>query len=1183
MLVPSHDCSTMEKEADIKTQIQKVRKGEKKLQFNKSTNVHLYEPTILKNYSFQEDSALDSDSDYDDANVPHKLISYRDPEYDQIHSDSTDSGVELLREKEFLNEISRDNTAVLSEMNTELVINGLQLSEKYENEFRPQRKIMFNYRENLPVKKLEQLLKDNPAKYKRCSLCIESAHKAVCTNLNFADEVKEIHISGRSKCGKSYADDEVVVEILGESKIRKTERKRRYIESQTRDTNSYGRVLGTIQRNRYKTMKHPVLVCAFDDFGNHMVKPLCKTVPKIEASHKFCSSKTQFDLFTYDKQNKTLTHNGVLNIGRANRKSYCFLVAIMHWEDMYPFGVILKSFYTGNDSQSGIDILRLQYQIPDKFTDVANRVVYLLQQRETHKLATTKSKGVTPVFTISVDDDLKEIAYSVEKISHDQYRIGIHIVDPTRFIKKNDILDREIRKRGTSFVINKNHQSLMIPREVCNIIEFKVSGERNAITLSFTTNSQSVVDNESFTLRKSVVMSQKAYDLDDATDILEGTQDFRIKVLLNVAKDIRKKRLNNGTHFLELDTKLEDDGTFMKHKDVRNFIHELMIFTNLKISERLRRKYHTVMPYRCHAAPSTDVVKLWNESHSGMGDLLCRLQDLNVAPATGFYCSIFNFEKPLSYRHSLPFQKVVWEILKEHIDKGHWREVGHILGMDEIHPWQSLALEDWINVQSKAEYRCLSQKHDPLLHYALRSDHYMSFTSPLNLYIDLVAHRLIDDFLSDSRNCSYDSQEMGNICSDMNDILLRKKKFYNGCLILLSGHQLYKQPQVFNGFVHEVSNTDICLSYPSLRKLPQVSKRIPLNILQTKERPGFEENRIHKREILIMRWQRRLYSVERKSLKHRDDNASIRLNPHPNMIFQQTQQWINILQSYFDGKTRNVKKEMNDEDKINLIRTIDEARDTVDDVSSEDSLGVNSDQTCHFSLSFNYGQIVAVQIAGEPEHGMMMPMPQLLDLTNNVKLCLQHVRNPVNVLSEFATKSSKESYASCREYVKIWIPILSMEIATLSVEDESFTITDLPITFSKRGGYFFLKHSFCEQRDISFTVHSTDLLGYSDMEEIEEDSEVQPFYISGSDYLCIRCEMKTGLGTKSKFLNGAISPPKRYWVGHAKIDDVQKIKTSEGKIKVKFICHKRSPVIPSELLGEQLCNVEIIPKIEVHR
>lgn len=76
MLVPSHDCSTMEKEADIKTQIQKVRKGEKKLQFNKSTNVHLYEPTILKNYSFQEDSALDSDSDYDDANVPHKLISY---------------------------------------------------------------------------------------------------------------------------------------------------------------------------------------------------------------------------------------------------------------------------------------------------------------------------------------------------------------------------------------------------------------------------------------------------------------------------------------------------------------------------------------------------------------------------------------------------------------------------------------------------------------------------------------------------------------------------------------------------------------------------------------------------------------------------------------------------------------------------------------------------------------------------------------------------------------------------------------------------------------------------------------------------------------------------------------------------------------------------------------------------
>ncbi|XP_061163419.1 helicase with zinc finger domain 2-like [Saccostrea echinata] len=1163
---PSHDEKTYEKE---------------RIQRRKCDNVQ-EEPTSFIYYSSKEDSAVESDEEY--LEKPHKLISYQDPEYDHLYSESTDSGFELLEDRSFSGIYSRTNSSVFSNINIDFVINGLELSEKCEDDFRHKRKPMFHYDTTVPEKTLQRYLDDNPNKYKLCSLHIESAHKAVCTNLNFADEIKEIHISGRSKCGKSYADDEVVVEILGESKIRKYERKRRNIESQTRDTNIYGRILGTVKRNRYKNMRHPVLVCAFDDFGHHMLKPLCKTVPKIQASHKYCKGKTQFDLFTYDKYNKNLSYKEILKIDHANRKSYCFLVAIMHWEDMYPFGVVLSSTYTRNDPQSGIDILRLQYQIPDKFTDMANRIASHLQQIDVKTRSKTRSKGVVPVFAISIEENITEIAFSVEKISDLLHRIEIHIVDPARFIKKGDGLDKEIRRRGAQFDIYKNYQSLMIPEQLCDIIEFKLDEDRHAKTLSFTANSQSDVDTDSFTLRKSIVVCQKVYDIESVNDVLEGNQDFKVKTLLNIAKNIRKERLGDGTHFLELETRLQDNGTFMRNKYVRDLLQELILFTNMKISERVSKRYQKFMPYRCHQAPSIDVVKLWNESHTDMGDILCRLQSLEAVPGTGSYCSVFNFGREFSYRHVLPFQRCVWETLKEHINKNQWNEVGHILGMDEIHPWQLLALEDWINVQTLAEYRCLNQKHDPLLHYALRRDHYMTFTSPLRLYIDLVAHRLLDDLLSsDKKDCSYNTLEIEQICNEMNDILLRRKKFYSGCQVLLCGHELYMQPQLFNGFVHDVSNIDISLCYPSLRKFPEMSKRIPLNFLRTKERPSFQENRIHKRDILTMKWQSRLYSIQRKLERNKNNDGYLRLNPHPNMVFQQKQQWINLLKSYFRGKTKNLKKEINHEDRMNLIRTIEETHETVEDVSSEDRLGVDSNQTCKFSLSFNYGQIVVVQMAGEPEHGMMMPMPQLLDLTNNVKLCLQHARDPVNVLAEFASKATKESYASCKEYVNIWIPILSMEIATLSVEDESFTITDLPITFtSKRKGSFFLSNSFCEQRDISFTVHSTDLLGYSDLEEVEVDSEVKPFYISGSDYLCIRCEI--GLGPRSKFLNGSVSPQNRFWVAHAKIDDVRKEEAAEGKIKVNFICHKKSPAIPKDLRGQQkICHVEIIPKIEVHR
>jgi hypothetical protein len=46
-----------------------------------------------------------------------------------------------------------------------------------------------------------------------CIVKLEAAHTAICTNLDH-DDVKEIEISGRSKIGKVYNEDEVIVEIL---------------------------------------------------------------------------------------------------------------------------------------------------------------------------------------------------------------------------------------------------------------------------------------------------------------------------------------------------------------------------------------------------------------------------------------------------------------------------------------------------------------------------------------------------------------------------------------------------------------------------------------------------------------------------------------------------------------------------------------------------------------------------------------------------------------------------------------------------------------------------------------------------------------------------------------------------------------------------------------------------------
>lgn len=1126
-----------------------------------------------------EDSAFESEEQ--DSNIPRKHISYRDPEYDEAQSDSNDSGIASMTGSQFFHK--KQEIEVFSKTNTNLVINGLELSETCLSEFQFKWKTSFHYQESLPPKKLQHLLKDNPTKYKLCSLYIESAHKAVCTNLNFADGVKEIQISGRSKCGKSYADDEVVVEILGKSKVLPMDRKQRNVESQSRDTNVYGKVLGTIKRNRYNKMKHPVLVCALDDFGHHMMKPLCKTVPKIKAAHKDRSNQMQFDLFSYNVQQKTVEFKRTLTVNRASRKLCCFLVAIMRWEGMYPFGIILDYIFTKNDPQSGIDILRLQYQIPDQFTEGAEKLVYRIQAK--NRKVASESNKFTSVFTMNINnDDIAEVAFSIEKLPNNHQRIGIHIVDPTAFIKKDDYLDKEVRKRGVQYTVDGKYGSEMIPPKLCNLIKFKQSEKRRAVTLSLSCTTKYDIDHKSITLTNSNVICQNEYTIDELKEVLKKpsvNQD--VATLFQLAEKLRKIRLGDGSYFCELESGLRRDCVFMKYREVHVRVQELVIFTNKTLSGILFKTFKEEMPYRCHAAPTVDVIDVWNRNNEDMGNILCHLQDCEPVPGTGERCSVFNIQKEFRDRPLIPFQKNVMKILKDHIINNRWNEVGTILGMDGIHPWQCLALEDWINVQTLAEYRIAAKPCDPLLHFALRHDHYMTFTSPLKRYIDLVTHRFIDAYLSEK--CSpYDKNEIEKLCSEMNDILLRQKQFYNGCQNLLFGHELFQLPQLFNGYVHEVSNMEINLCYPSLRKLPTVSKRIPLNILQTRERPSFIQSRTINRDILEMSWQNRLYSIHHKLPSKRNDNASMRLNPYPTLEFHKKHQWINLLKDFFEGKTRNMKTEIESESWKDLVNKVQEHWGTVNDVSSENTLGVNSTQTCRYSLSFNYGQIVVVQIAGEPEHGMMAPMPQLLDFTKNVKICLQHARDPVNVLCEYATRTATERYECCEEYIRIWVPILSMEIATLSVEDESYTITDLPITFSKRGGIFQLTNSFCEKRDISFTVHATDFLAYSDGEDIDKNAEMQPFYASGSDYLCIRCELRAEPQSKSNFVNGVISPRKRFWVGHAKIDRIQRVRKPEEMIKVKFVCHKKAPPIPQEIIGIKCeCHVEIIPKVEVHR
>ncbi|XP_056009192.1 helicase with zinc finger domain 2-like isoform X3 [Ostrea edulis] len=1188
--VPYEDSTKYRTWKDVPSHVPDPPERKKKRRHRSKASTEPQEDYNVEYVENESDSGQDSNSDNEQPTK--KPFHYEAPEYQNSQYDnSSDSGIDTFDEESHFETFSHSDK---SPSNSDLVIFGITLKDRCKTSFQKKKNAKsFQYQPEKPSDELRLCLERDKHRYKRCIMEIESAHKATCRNLDLTDDVKEILISGRSKCGRNFTDDEVVVEILGESKAQTSYIPRLKIDlaKERKDNNVYGQVIGRLKRNRYNDLDHPVLICAKDEFAEHMMKPLCRTVPKIKVSHEKCENNYQVDLFSFDAERNVVEYRDTMVINHAYKKSYCFLVAIMTWEDMYPFGITLKVINTKGDIKSGIGILKLQYRVPCAYDKETTKATEAILNKTAKKSA--RSEKVISVFTI---DDGKqgpiETAYSVTTLESGLYRIGVHIVDPTSAIKKGDAVDTEARRRGTDFYVNKDIPPVyMIPERLSReLFSIELGKERKTLsvflTISVDNNDISFYDNDDVigNVEKATVKSEKRHSIREVQTLLKTKgENSDIKKLYLVSQKMRKQRIGNASFFTDINEMFPfEKNSFIENIDAYLLVQELHIFANKTVASYLFDKYPELVPCKCHNRPGENVLMRWKKAiDDHMGNVLLNLQDCEVA--TGARCSIFdNNLDYLRYRSLIPIQTTVWQFLRQLSKSKQTDKLQIILGADEIHPMQALAMGEWIEILDVAEYKCSVHRKEAM-HFDLRVPIYTSFTAPLSRFIDLVVHRLVHAALDNAKEPPYEKSDIQEICTEMNNVNRIRKQFRKECLVLLFGHSLSTDPHVFNGFIQNVTNNDVELIIPTLRNLPRISKLLPINLLRSRQKPDFIKATGSDRYIMTIKWQNRLYSLKRRTINAPKENTFLRINPHQNVQFHPLKKWVNVIRALLNAKTKNIFSLMVDEDQPVSNKQIPEVWDTVNDVSSEIRNGNFAQQTCSYSLSFNYGQLLVIQMCAEPDRGIMTPLPQLLDITPNVKICLQHVRDPLGVLSSMATKSTKEKYVSCKEYIAIWMPIFTMEVARQTADDESFTINDLPVTFRERGGAFSLKYSFMEKRDIEFTAHSVDLLKTED--DANGNKEKERFYMPGSDFLCIRCPLEPKNDILTNFGNGAISPQRRYWMGHAQVNDVRfKTKKDKDIVSVQFVCHNKSPTIPPEMLNKKReCSVEILPKSDVSR
>ncbi|CAG2249997.1 unnamed protein product [Mytilus edulis] len=305
-----------------------------------------------------------------------------------------------------------------------------------------------------------ELCRRNPLKFKKCRVRIESSHRAVCTNLEHSDDIQEIEISGMSRIGKVFNEDEVYVEVLWDG--RDAYKNENYIPclQKTLDLSKmslkvFGQIRGVKQRHHYPDIDHPVFMCVLDESEFNLMLPISKTVPKIHILNRKSQNKYKVDVYRYVEDQGYLVHRELFDIKPGKVKHYIFLVALIFWENLYPLGAVIKVINVKDGLKSGMETLRLHHQVPTwyKFETVEQPYTWRSSSSYLYIFTCDKEGKLIEKYVIK-----KSIIRSRQKISYRQAQdvllnVGKNVPDSIcKQIKDMFIIakSRRIRRLGSA-------------------------------------------------------------------------------------------------------------------------------------------------------------------------------------------------------------------------------------------------------------------------------------------------------------------------------------------------------------------------------------------------------------------------------------------------------------------------------------------------------------------------------------------------------------------------------------------------------------------------------------------------------------------------------------------------------------------------------------------------------------
>ena len=322
-------------------------------------------------------------------------------------------------------------------------------------------------------------------------------------------------------------------------------------------------------------------------------------------------------------------------------------------------------------------------------------------------------QDITDKVIITIDPpDAKDFddAISIEKDSHGNRVLGVHIADVSAFVTQDSPLDVEAKARGNSAYL-PGKTIPMLPEILSNgICSLQPDQKRFAKSAYITYDLQGNILSRSFA--NSVICSKQRLTYLQADRVLKGhTKGTRpeviklLKEMEELSRAIEQRRRKNGMLHLDLpETELVFDKAGQvvdAHPADDSYPHTIiemfMVEANDAAASLLDRLN---MPFLRRIHPEPDAMSMKN---------LTRL------------VRAFGFSLPRN-----PDRRVIQDLLAA------------VKGTDRSFAVNMAVLRSF----EKAQYAPLH-----IGHYALASTHYCHFTSPIRRYADLIVHRTLEFYL----------------------------------------------------------------------------------------------------------------------------------------------------------------------------------------------------------------------------------------------------------------------------------------------------------------------------------------------------------------------------------------------------------------------------------------------------